>query len=688
MATDLKKNLPPVWGYKIRGLQHPSDEANNTFLDALQSEISRAEKSMYEAKLDSFLDTARGEWLDYWGSWLGLKRNSWENNDDYRQRLKDHVKHKRNTIDSIRGALAKFLKTNIENIYIYEPYRDMAIYNSSYWNTYKFYPSTYYRYAVIDVQIDHPVDEVTAELINLFRPAGVYWVLTSLVNVLDHNAPIIDFRPLRTKIGTTDIDYVNFVHRTANHLKSNFTRKFEIDDPFIYNNSLLNGGKVYYSLNRAITGVSWLGKSDTINPDVNASHDVAYQYTTHNSMLDNNKLSVIDNNGVSFDISGQSGDNIAPYADTWNVGINKNNIGDSLQTYDLTYLDENGDEVLEIKHDSSRGTGNTKEVVGAGYWYSQPNLKANQTYIFSFDVAGKNVSVNAGSEGIKGTWLAGTRDLITNTDHNLTNENQWYRYAVAYNVPNGYQANWVFYGNFSDYGTIKFKNLKLQEVPNLDNFKQKRTITLTTNTIQTVNNIVSVDKVYTDDKVYQLNTDYTVDNRTITWKTTQPATYKVDVTMWKVPEYTPGTALQSRTTLMGIVDLYNYFQDGNLIGDDYKQLVLNHLKGANTYSLILRMKQFKGNKVNAYIYDFAVKTWVSMAEFDLSDDYQFFRINLTNLKSYLNNQGIMFTRFVPENKQGSIDVDYYDFSFGTTSVETVSYAPSQTDLGAEVTTYE
>ena len=99
------------------------------------------------------------------------------------------------------------------------------------------------------------------------------------------------------------------------------------------------------------------------------------------------------------------------------------------------------------------------------------------------------------------------------------------------------------------------------------------------------------------------------------------------------------------------------------------------------------MKQFKGNKIHAFIYDFAVKTWVSMADFDLSDDYQFFRINLTNLKSYLNNQGIMFTRFVPENKQGSIDVDYYDFSFGTTSVETISYAPAQTNLGAEIQTF-
>lgn len=244
----IKDYLHPLWGKSIRGLSYPDGKANDAFIDSLQQNIDTGEKDMYLAKLSAFLDTATGKWLDYWGEWLGLHRNQ-RSDDEYRSALKDHVLHSRNTIDAIRDAVAKYLDTNRSRIYVYEPYRDMFIYNSSKWNTYKFYPSVYYRYAVIDVKIDHPIDGVVAQIINLFRPAGVIFVITSLLNVLNDKAPIIDFSlDASSNFISKDIDYVGFTQNNSVVLSPSLDASFDNEDePFTYGKDLWNGGKKYAS---------------------------------------------------------------------------------------------------------------------------------------------------------------------------------------------------------------------------------------------------------------------------------------------------------------------------------------------------------------------------------------------------------------------------------------------------------
>lgn len=244
----IKDYLHPLWGKSIRGLSSPDGKANDAFIDALQQDIDTGEKDMYLAKLSAFLDTATGKWLDYWGEWLGLHRNQ-RSDDDYRSALKKHVLHSRNTIDAIRDAVAMYLDTNRNRIYVYEPYRDMFIYNSSNWNTYKFYPSVYYRYAIIDVKIDHPIDGVVAQIINLFRPAGVIFVITNLINVLNDNAPIIDFSvDPSNNIISNDFDYVGFTQNNFVVLSPSLDAVLDNDEePFTYNKDSWNGGKKYAS---------------------------------------------------------------------------------------------------------------------------------------------------------------------------------------------------------------------------------------------------------------------------------------------------------------------------------------------------------------------------------------------------------------------------------------------------------
>ena len=165
----IKDNLQPFWGFNVQGITKDDGSANDAFISSLQSELDKTELDLYSSKLETYLDTANGRWLDYWGRWLGLHRDN-RSDDDYRTALINHVLHERNTIPALTKALSDFLKINQDHIYIYEPWRDMFVWNASHYNTHKFFTDPYYRYAVIDIQIEGPYSDIVNEIINLFRP--------------------------------------------------------------------------------------------------------------------------------------------------------------------------------------------------------------------------------------------------------------------------------------------------------------------------------------------------------------------------------------------------------------------------------------------------------------------------------------------------------------------------------------
>lgn len=616
-------NLAPLHGYKVRGLEKPDQEANNAFIHGLQSELDLAETNLYKAKLEGFLDTANNDWLDYWGSWLGLHRYPRENDNDYRQRMKDHVMHKRNTITAIRQAVASFLKTNISNIYIYEPYRDMMIYNSSRWNTYKFYPSTYYRYAVIDIEIDAPVNRVVSEVINLFRPAGVYWVLTSLVNVLNENAPIIDFSGDSSNIiESTDIDYIGFSDRDYTHITPNINKNFTITDPFIYNDSKLNGGKVYYEYSRAISRVAWLGKAlDNITPKDSDTYMDAFNYVTHLSDIEEGRLSDMDQSPVEFDITGKSNQPVNLWPNDNPAQYTEFNCSAGVKI--TSHIDNDGHQVLRSEHNDSLNNGNV------GPWYSVGITKGKH-YVISASVRGSNVRAdgfnyheNVSNDGTLGIDL--TKGIPST----------WTRVATALTptVTNPSGA-FIFYTENLDKtkpGWFELKDIMLTEIP--------------------------------DPKAFLANK--------------------------AIPGYVDLPANLNRTTLMGAVDLFDYFEDDNKdLADDKQEVVLKNVENQSYKALVLRFKRDKtiaNQTLNLYLYDFTVNLWVNFGSYNLTNDkYQLAKIDLATIKPYLNQNGIIFMKLVPEKKLGAIDVDYFGFNFGGTVTNVKCFAPSQAGLGAEI----
>lgn len=246
-----------------RGLEKEPDSVHNAIIETLQQPIDDAKKDLMATKVDSYLDLARGTYLDRFGSWLGLYRKKDWSDDYYRDRIKKHVLHERDTVNAIREALANFLETEVQNIQIYEPYRDMMIWNKSEYNTLAFFPSAYYRYAVIDIKVDATVKPGIEDIINLFRPAGVIWVLTVDINGSSPEAPILDISTPKsfTSMLETDLDYVGFQSRNALEITPGIdSARAPVDNPFIYNDSIFNHGKVYYDSIHPNDNYAFLGQ--------------------------------------------------------------------------------------------------------------------------------------------------------------------------------------------------------------------------------------------------------------------------------------------------------------------------------------------------------------------------------------------------------------------------------------------
>lgn len=299
----IKDNLQPFWGFNVQGITKDDGSANDAFISSLQSELDKTELDLYSSKLETYLDTANGRWLDYWGRWLGLHRDN-RSDDDYRTALINHVLHERNTIPALTKALSDFLKINQDHIYIYEPWRDMFVWNASHYNTHKFFTDPYYRYAVIDIQIEGPYSDIVNEIINLFRPAGVYWVVTSLVNVINNTAPILDLSlPTTQIIESADTDYANFTQTNSAYLNSKLDLATYVGDPFNYNKDNLNAGKQYATSNSSYNPVVYIGSNkgeygitlDTTSQDL--KQQLGIQITTQPTVI-----SSIDSQSSSFTV--------------------------------------------------------------------------------------------------------------------------------------------------------------------------------------------------------------------------------------------------------------------------------------------------------------------------------------------------------------------------------------------------
>lgn len=368
--------LYPIWRYTPDDSDYRSEqtELNQTVLDTIDEQLNKVEDDTIASKAQSFLKTASDEWLDFWGSWFGLKREQKQDDVAYREALIYHVKHARDTIPAMREAMSRYLHTNIENVQIKEPYKDVFILNDSYLNSEKsLYSLDYYREALMDIIISVPFPPELIDIINWFRPAGVLWVLTYAPGgALD--APDWHFPPYDAHEADRILT-IEYLTGLTKHLSLNLTpaTKFSaslFNQPFILNDSLLNdialllGGSIfernYYNYVGSLNGLIMPKMDDTAETIANQMDIIPVK--------DNELLATKDKDSYAFKVS----DKVKTVNNLLNDTYTFNNwtgyIGVNL--YNIKYADDAQVYTIATPNSSLTSSNQPKLVKGLNYTLS------------------------------------------------------------------------------------------------------------------------------------------------------------------------------------------------------------------------------------------------------------------------------------------------------------------------------
>lgn len=404
--------LHPLWK---RSLNEYDDSVNSAVIGALNQSLSKSEEDMVQSKVESYLSTADSKWLDYWGYWFGERRKSGWSDDYYRSRIVNHVEHARGTVDALRDAIADFINTNKDNIYIYEPYRDMFIWNSSKYNTNKYFSSTYYRYAVIDIQISASYPKEIVSIINLFRPAGVLWVLTETVNSRNSDAPIIDIKnPKDVFVPKIENDFIFGLRKRTRLVINPSKDEYEtVTNPFTYNkkdSSFNNRDSLFMGATQISKRYSFVGQS-------------LFDYTpTANDTLEDS----------SYNVEQLSNSDIASIA-------TKNGRG---KMFDFNPAKNN------LISNASKYLAQTN-ITSYSDKYSMPTsyLKEGQAYNFAVNINSKVSYSNTTIDLMLKSKDANTSQIKKNLATLVKNGNQWL--TTQFTIPKGFNLDTGPYLAFS-----------------------------------------------------------------------------------------------------------------------------------------------------------------------------------------------------------------------------------------------
>ena len=164
------KNLHPL----LRREENTDEgSANGAVLHAIAGALSDAETELIPSKMQSSLNTASGSYLDYWGYWFGVLRKTNEDDDSYRYRIVQYLLLGRGTAASIIKGIKYALDDQSATITIFEPWQNIFYLDKSRMDSSYYMQGSYYRYGVITVNIDRPLDESIWLAIQAFKPAGV-----------------------------------------------------------------------------------------------------------------------------------------------------------------------------------------------------------------------------------------------------------------------------------------------------------------------------------------------------------------------------------------------------------------------------------------------------------------------------------------------------------------------------------
>ena len=407
------KNLHPL----LRREENTNEgSANGAVLHAIAGALSDAEKELIPSRMQSSLNTASGSYLDYWGYWFGVLRKTKEDDDSYRYRIVQYLLLGRGTASSIIKGIKYALDDQSATITVFEPWQNIFYLDKSKMDSIYYMQGSYYRYGVITVNIDRPLDESIWLAIQAFKPAGVriavvynatlsYLAEPALLAELDSQANSF----LTLNYGNNNEDSVLTLGLNAESQPYPAANKFILDDSLLNSTATLSAVDTFL-LNE--DNSLWLSHINSLASGASLSGLRNLANTTDTLTLGNDQtLNILDHSGNNIDTH-----------DHRSIGATMQYYGSSANMISETFniLDHSGNTI--DTHDN-RSIEATMQSYGLGanmipetsYELTVDEQATGWGNSLKYEVASGDIAIQAGKLYTVSAWVkSDTHDLGVN----------------------------------------------------------------------------------------------------------------------------------------------------------------------------------------------------------------------------------------------------------------------------------
>ena len=97
------KYLPPIIRTNYSNSERSS--VNHAVLSSIDDSLNNLQNYTTDNRIQSFLNTATGDFLDEWGEWFGVPRKTGQSDTDYRNWIIDYVLLKKGSKNAINHII-------------------------------------------------------------------------------------------------------------------------------------------------------------------------------------------------------------------------------------------------------------------------------------------------------------------------------------------------------------------------------------------------------------------------------------------------------------------------------------------------------------------------------------------------------------------------------------------------------